>query len=269
MEVEGAIPAGEENPDKLPVIMELAGVHTCLAAPETGSFSCSNPLFNKIHNLIDWAMRSNMASVLTDCPHREKLGWVEQAYLMQYSLQYRYNMSRMYGKIIRDMYLSQTEEGMIPSIAPEYVRFKEGFEDTPEWGSAFIISSWYSYLWYGDDRALTEFYPAMKRYMNYLASRAKDHIISYGLGDWFDIGPDVPGNSQLTSNGVTATATYYYNAVIMQKIARLLGISEDVEVYENWQPALRFPLIVHFLILYRISMIAIVRLLMQLFYSWI
>ena len=97
----------------------------------------------------------------------------------------------------------------------------------------------------------------------------KDHIISYGLGDWFDIGPDVPGNSQLTSNGVTATATYYYNAVIMQKIARLLGISEDVEVYENWQPALRFPLIVHFLILYRISMIAIVRLLMQLFYSWI
>ena len=47
--------------------MELAGVHTCLAAPETGSFSCSNPLFNKIHNLIDWAMRSNMASVLTDC----------------------------------------------------------------------------------------------------------------------------------------------------------------------------------------------------------
>ena len=60
VEVEGAIPAGEENPDKLPVIMELAGVHTCLAAPETGSFSCSNPLFNKIHNLIDWAMRSNM-----------------------------------------------------------------------------------------------------------------------------------------------------------------------------------------------------------------
>ena len=233
VEVEGAIPAGEENPDKLPVIMELAGVHTCLAAPETGSFSCSNPLFNKIHNLIDWAMRSNMASVLTDCPHREKLGWVEQAYLMQYSLQYRYNMSRIYGKIIRDMYLSQTEEGMIPSIAPEYVRFKEGFEDTPEWGSAFIISSWYAYLWYGDDRTLAEFYPAMKRYMNYLASRAKDHIISYGLGDWFDIGPDVPGNSQLTSNGVTATATYYYNAVIMQKIARLLGISEDVEVYEK------------------------------------
>ena len=231
VEVENAVPAGEENPDKLPVITELIGLHTCLSAPEAGSFSCSDLLFNKIHNLIDWAMRSNMASVLTDCPHREKLGWIEQAYLMQYSLQYRYNMSRMYGKILNDMHLSQTKEGVIPSISPEYVRFKEGFEDTPEWGSAFIISSWYTYLWYGDDRNLSTCYPAMKNYMNYLASRAKDHIISYGLGDWFDIGPDVPGNSQLTSNGVTATATYYYNALLMQMIARKLGVSADAEAY--------------------------------------
>ncbi|WP_369805665.1 family 43 glycosylhydrolase [Bacteroides faecium] len=65
--------------------------------------------------------------------------------------------------------------------SPEYVRFKEGFEDTPEWGSAFIISSWYTYLWYGGDKALSTCYPAMKAYMNYLASRAKEHIISYGL----------------------------------------------------------------------------------------
>ena len=231
VEVKGAVPAGERNPRNLPVITELVGLHTSLSASQSGTFFCSNPLFNKIHNLIDWAMRSNMASVLTDCPHREKLGWVEQAYLMQYSLQYRYNMSRMYNKIIKDMYLSQTEQGMIPSIAPEYVRFKDGFEDTPEWGSAFIISSWYTYLWYGDDRSLKKYYPMMKKYMDYLASRANDNIIAYGLGDWFDIGPDVPGNSQLTSNGLTATATYYYNATIMQKIAHLLVQPDDVEKY--------------------------------------
>ena len=113
-----------------------------------------------------------MASVLTDCPHRENwVGWnnLSDAILPAISLQYVPNVwqdNKRYVSVA-------TEEGMIPSIAPEYVRFKEGFEDTPEWGSAFIISSWYSYLWYGDDRALTEFYPAMKRYMNYLASRAK------------------------------------------------------------------------------------------------
>lgn len=52
-----------------------------VASDPSGSFTCSNPLFNKIHTLIDWAVRSNTASVLTDCPHREKLGWQEEAHL--------------------------------------------------------------------------------------------------------------------------------------------------------------------------------------------
>jgi hypothetical protein len=38
----------------------------------------ANDLFNKTFKLIDWAMKSNMASVFTDCPHREKLGWLEE-----------------------------------------------------------------------------------------------------------------------------------------------------------------------------------------------
>lgn len=49
----------------------------------------------------------------------------------------------------------------------------------------------------------------MQRYIDYLSSKADNHIIAYGLGDWFDIGPESPGESQLTSNGVTATAIYY------------------------------------------------------------
>jgi hypothetical protein len=204
VEVEGAVPAGKNNPENLPEIELLTGLHTCNSADEAGSFVCSKPMFNQIHSLIDWAMRSNMSSVLTDCPHREKLGWLEQAHLMQYSLQYRYNLSRLYPKIMEDMRASQLPNGCIPTIAPEYVRFANGFEDTPEWGSAFIICPWYIYKWYGDSRLLEEYYPAMQRYLDYLGTRANNHIITYGLGDWFDIGPKHPGYAQLTSNGVTA-----------------------------------------------------------------
>ena len=35
----------------------------------------------------------------------------------------------------------------------------------------------------------------------------------------YDIGPNTPGYAQLTANGVTATAIYYYNATIMQREA--------------------------------------------------
>ncbi|MCL1822489.1 MAG: glycoside hydrolase family 78 protein, partial [Prolixibacteraceae bacterium] len=231
VQLEGAVPAGKENPDNLPEVEEITGLHTANSAEEAGTFHCSKPMFNQIYCLIDWAMRSNMASVLTDCPHREKLGWLEQAYLMQFSLQYRYNLSRLYEKVMKDMQVAQHQNGMVPTIAPEYVVFASGFEDTPEWGSAFIICPWYIYQWYGDSRLLAEYYPQMQRYLDYLSSRSDGHIVAYGLGDWFDIGPGNPGYSQLTSNGLTATATYYYNTTIMEKIARLLGKSEDAARY--------------------------------------
>jgi hypothetical protein len=231
VEVEGAVPAGKDNPDHLPEIESLAGLHTCNSADEAGSFVCSKPMFNQIHSLIDWAIRSNMASVLTDCPHREKLGWLEQAHLMQYSLQYRYNLARLYPKIMEDIYASQLSNGCIPTIAPEYVRFANGFEDTPEWGSAFIISPWYIYKWYGDRRLLEEYYPAMQHYLDYLGTKADNHIVAYGLGDWCDIGPQNPGYAQLTANGVTATAIYHYNATVMQQVASILGKSGDAARY--------------------------------------
>ncbi|MDR0724968.1 MAG: glycoside hydrolase family 78 protein [Prevotellaceae bacterium] len=231
VEVEGAVPAGKDNPEHLPEIETLTGLHTCNSANEAGSFVCSKPMFNQIHSLIDWAIRSNMASVLTDCPHREKLGWLEETHLMQYSLQYRYNLSRLYPKIMEDMRASQLPNGCIPTIAPEYVRFANGFEDTPEWGSAFIICPWYIYKWYGDRRLLEEYYPAMQRYLDYLGTRADNHIVAYGLGDWFDIGPNRPGYSQLTANGVTATAIYHYNTSIMQSVASILGKSGDAARY--------------------------------------
>lgn len=233
VQIEGAVPQGEDNPDGLPVLCELKGLHTCNDAAEAGRFECSNTLFNQIHTLIDWAVRSNMQSVLTDCPHREKLGWIEQAHLMQPSIMYRYDLQRLYHKILDDMEASQRSDGCIPSITPEYVRFADGFEDSPEWGSAFIISPWYIYQTYGDLSLVRKHYPAMKRYIDYLMSKAKDGIVAYGLGDWYDIGPSRPGYAQLTSNGVTATAIYYYDVTLMAKMAEVLGFKDDVAMYNN------------------------------------
>ncbi len=227
VQVEGAVPQGEANPEQLPVIVDLEGLHTSNEAPQAGRFHCSKPMFNSIYNLIDWAVSSNMASVTTDCPHREKLGWQEQNHLMQYAMQYRYDMLPLYRKIMDDLAASQREDGAIPSIAPEYVRFADGFEDSPEWGSSFIISAWYLYLWYGDLRPVAKHYKAMKRYLDYLTVRAENHIVDYGLGDWFDIGPKAPGYAQLTAKGLTATAMYYYDTVLLGKMAALLGERED------------------------------------------
>ena len=237
--VEGAVPPGEDNPGELPVMQDIEGILTCTAAAEVGTFACSDTLFNRIHSLIDWAILSNSQSIFTDCPTREKLGWLEQDYLIQNSILYRYDVRPIYRKMMDDMEASQKENGCIPTIAPCYVDFEGGFADTPEWGSNFIISPWYIYKWYGDKSLIEEHYGAMKRYLDYLTTRADGCILAYGLGDWFDIGPGRPGKAQLTSNAVTATAIYYYNVCLMEKMARLLGKEEDVRVYHELAEKIR------------------------------
>jgi hypothetical protein len=210
-------------------IMKVESQWLHSSSAHAGEFSCSNDVLNKIHRLIVAAVRSNLQSVLTDCPHREKLGWLEESHLLGSAIMYNFDVQRLYRKIGADTRDSQLENGLVPDIAPEYTVFQDGFRDSPEWGSAAVISPWLAYRHYGDRDALATQYETMLRYVDYLGSRAKGQIISYGLGDWYDIGPKPPGVSQLTSLGVTATALYYQDLKTIEGIALLLGKNGDAE----------------------------------------
>jgi len=235
VEVRGAIPSSEqERSGQTPRVLALKGLHTRNAARQTGSFQSSNDLFNRTYELIDWAIKSNMVSVFTDCPHREKLGWLEQTHLMGASVHYNYDIATLLRKVIEDMMQSQLSTGLVPAIAPEFVEFNWGgdmFRDSPEWGSASIILPWYLYKWYGDEETLHNAYPMMKKYIAYLQSKSENHILKQGLGDWYDLGPEPPGVSQLTPMGVTGTAIYYYNLNLLSKIADQLGEHKDKKAY--------------------------------------
>lgn len=223
VQVEGAVPKGCKNPEGLPVIESLRMLHVSNSSEAVGNFKCSNTMFNDIYSLIDWSVKSNMSHVLTDCPHREKLGWLEVAHLMGSSIAFCYDIRQMYAKTIEDMKDSQVESGLIPNTAPEYAMFPHDFRDSPEWGSAGVILPWFIYQWYGNLSILEENYPLMSSYVDYLASRSKHHILYHGLGDWYDLGPNHPGYSQLTTRGLTPTALYYYDLCILAEVSKLLG----------------------------------------------
>ncbi|MEN6536719.1 MAG: family 78 glycoside hydrolase catalytic domain [Bryobacteraceae bacterium] len=215
-----------------PLVLSLEGQFLYSSAPVVGEFSCSDVLFNRIHNLINAAIRSNMQSVLTDCPHREKLGWLEESHLLGSAIMYNYGALRLYRKISSDMRDSQTPEGLVPSISPEYAVFKRGFRDSPEWGSAVVLNPFLVYQHYADRRMLVEHYDVMRRYVEYLGSKADGHILSYGLGDWYDIGPKPPGVAQLTSLDLTATSIYYADIMALRLAARMLGKSADEQRWD-------------------------------------
>jgi alpha-L-rhamnosidase len=216
---------------KLPAIKSLEGIIVHSSAAPVGEFECSNPLLNRIRDLVRWAQRANMVSVLTDCPHREKLGWLEQYHLNGPAIRYEFDMARMFTKGMNDMADAQTDTGLIPNIAPEYTEFKGAFRSSPEWGSAFLIVPWQQYQFNGDLDLFRTHYADMKRYFAYLENSASNHIVHLSLGDWFDLGPKKSGASQNTPPPVTATAFYYHDAWILSQAAALLGKPDEAETY--------------------------------------
>lgn len=222
--------------ESLPLLKEVTGEFIYPELKKGGEFSCSEDLFNNIHKIIKQAMLSNTKSYFTDCPHREKLGWLEETHLIGPSLMYNLEVQALYNKIEQDMCDSQRKSGLVPDICPEYVtgfeKWHEGFVDSPEWGSAIIINPWYVYKRYGDDSLLKKYYDNMKKYLSYLTLKTHHNILHHGLGDWLDIGPMTP-HSQNTPVPVVATSIYYYDLKIMSEVAKILGKESDLKAYEH------------------------------------
>jgi hypothetical protein len=237
IEVKVVRPVGSPLTTQLPRILSLLSVPVHADLETRGHFSTSNPLFTHIHRLILGAILSNTMSLLTDCPTREKLGWLEQSYLAGSSILFNFDDDLLYRQVAQDMQDAQLPDGMVPGIAPEYVAFVDhdgvstAFRDSPEWGSAVVLATWEAYRFDGDERVLRDHYADMRRYLDYLTTREQNGLIRYGLGDWYDLGPGKPGVAQLTSRAVTATGTYLLALDAFVKIAMLLGYPEDATAY--------------------------------------
>ena len=201
----------------------LKKVESCFvynSAPKTSTFECSNPLFNDTYRLIDRAIRSNWQSVWTDCPAREKLGWLEQDWLNGEGLVSNYDCRAMLEQTMQNIVDAQHDDGSMPEIAPEYTVFTGSwarpFQESPEWGGALIALPFLYRDFYGDDSIITRYWPQMKRYVDYLATQDSCYILKQGLGDWYDYGPGRAGFSQNTPMPLVSTAHYYWWNHLMQ-----------------------------------------------------
>ena len=237
IQVEGAVMPGDKNPAKLPVLKKINSCFIYNSAPKVSTFESSNALFNATHRLIEKAVRSNMQAVFTDCPHREKLGWLEQTHLNGPGLLYNYDLRSYIPKIIQDMADAQHPNGAMPSIAPQYVIFEgpgmDDFAESPEWGCAFVVLPAMYEEFYGDDSLIRKYYHQMRAYVDYLTSRSENHIVSFGLGDWYDYGDFRAGFSRNTPVPLVATAHYYMSVEYLIRAARKVNNAFDANYYSK------------------------------------
>jgi len=240
------IPANNSGP--MPELLSIGGIVVHSASPPVGDFECSDDLFNRTFEIIRWAQQNNMMSILTDCPHRERLGWLEQDHLNGPALRYDFDLAQLFTKILNDIADSQLPNGLVPTTAPEYDVFKakndpdhlrDLYGDSPEWSSSLILIPWQQYEFDGDLDLFRKHYESMTNYLAYLGSRATNDIVNYGMGDWYDLGPRKPGLSQLTPVALTATAFYFEDAKILSRVAGLLGRNGDARKFSGQAEEIR------------------------------
>ncbi len=187
---------GEINPEDFQAIAVYS------ALEETGEFTCSNPLINKLVQNGRWSQKGNFMDVPTDCPQRERSPWTGDAQVYAKTASDFMNVYPFFEKWLQDLGLEQKASGKVPNTAPstsgvkhylpENQRVMEeamaigdeqirqmrlmmlGTEEdgclidgSSGWGDAAVIVPYTMYLCYGDEQIIKNQFASAKRWVDY------------------------------------------------------------------------------------------------------
>ncbi len=226
-----------------PTLDSLVGRWVTTDPEPAGSFACSNELINATQTLIVRTQLNNYHGFPSDCPHREKQGWMQDGCVTEEEAICNFQMAGCYEKWFHDMVDAQDASGHVGPVVPtagwgRAAKPKQiGTYAGPWWSGAIVFTPWKLYQYYGDRRVLEEGYPAMKAFVDFMSTTTSNHIISWGLGDWLDESADIGVKRDLGSRKaplpLTSTAAYFNYATILSQIAALLGKKDDAEKYQT------------------------------------
>ncbi len=203
-----------------------------------GDFSCSNKDLNQLQSNIVWSAQSNFVDIPTDCPQRdERMGWTGDIAVFARTATFNFDLSRFFDKWLLDMRLEQGRGGGIPTVIP-IQGCSTPVVSTACWGDSCIIVPWAEYLARGDVSLLRKQYGCMKRYMKSVKFWAS--LSGFGtrkyiwkwlfqFGDW--CAPYGYIKDWMKKGKWIATCYYAASAFTMAKIARSIGLEEDVRYF--------------------------------------
>jgi len=214
--------------------VEALVLHTDVA--DMGSFSCSDETLNRIQRATRWATVSNLHSLPTDDPHREKNAWTGDAALSAEQMLYNHHAAPLLRKWLADIRDSQKPDGGLPCVVPS-TGWGYNWGNGPDWSSALTLIPWQIYVYTGDQRVLRENYGAITRHFGYMEGMAEGLIVGYGIGDWC---PPFKGPAVLATMGsskapveLTDTAYFYNAADTIAKMSAALDLPDDERYYRQ------------------------------------
>ena len=203
----------------------------------TGHFETGNTLINQIHRICRNSIECQLFHVFTDCPQREKMGWLDVPNQMYNSIALNFDFRRLCHKIVRDCFDAQAyyegspKQGKVPSTVPH---FFTDWDDDPNWGGSAILIPYRTWKTYGDRSLMEQWYDGMKRLIDYYTSLTQDGLMPGArysrLSDW---GQESSGLKNKTVPEFTITCTYHYLLQVMAEMARETGHEADALGFEQ------------------------------------
>lgn len=240
----------EGKPDQS--TLKLVVVHSDIE--QSGTFECADEQINQLHEMALRTVKSNLHGTPTDCPIREKCGWLGDVHAYVKMANLNFQMDNFWQKYMEDIRTGSLRE-------EENTLFHERYNNTfyfvdkpaglpymiapgkrlcgvasPDWGTVVVQLPWWMYVYQGNQEILEKFYPMMKQWTEYVNTLAKNKdrtqkynpntssIVYQGLGDW--CAPTHEGVEK-TPVEFTSTAFHYLDTHIMEQVALLLGKNED------------------------------------------
>ena len=215
----------------------------------TGSFTCSNPLINRLVENVKWSQRSNFVDIPTDCPTRERTGWCGDIGVFVEPACYLSDPKKFLEKWMKDLALEQDEDGRGHFVCPD-MGLNTIADGSAGWADALYIIPMTLYRYYGDKSILERYYENIKRWVEFNRRRGKekhpdyadrneswwDNIIDTGFhfGEWLEPGSVMTEDTVIAAthpDAEVATAYYADAARNLSEIAGILGKNDDEKEY--------------------------------------
>lgn len=214
-------------------LKDVEGIVLESVGEQISRYETSNADINQLFNNIVWGQRGNFLAVPTDCPQRdERLGWTGDANVFCRTSTYNMMTGPFFNRWFYTLRDQKSDNGDVGGYYPSLGGTKEGaprsgFERGCGWSDVTITVPWEMYQQYGDLGFVERHYGAMKDYMKFLESQAKDYIYpdAFYWGDWL---APMPTNISMLS-----TAYFGYDARLMREMAKALGKTDDAVYYDK------------------------------------
>ena len=212
---------------------DVEGIVLESVGEQISRYETSNADINQLFSNIVWGQRGNFLAVPTDCPQRdERLGWTGDANVFCRTSTYNMMTGPFFNRWFYTLRDQKSDNGDVGGYYPSLGGTKEGaprsgFERGCGWSDVTITVPWEMYQQYGDLGFVERHYGAMKDYMKFLESQAKDYIYpdAFYWGDWLAPMP--------TNISILSTAYFGYDARLMREMAKALGKTDDAVYYDK------------------------------------